>query len=156
MGNTRSGGTAGGSGSTGREDAVPTTPRASGGLASPAPAARRGPGEPGPRSSPRERGSAGPGNAMRPCSDRQQNGASDVVKNSASGSLSRDSDRSAGSPACAESPMTGNSRNGGTSSLSKKRKNTQRTPSYLKRFKPVEGSNTAGMKSSQGPNSPVL
>ncbi|CAM0955492.1 unnamed protein product [Alopecurus aequalis] len=152
MGNSRPGGRpggAGGSSSTGREDAGcasggPPTP--------PAPAARSGAneavmntrrlpsrggsGEPGPRRSGRnapapcqERGSAGPGNVMRPCSVRQQNG------DTASNSLSRDSDRSAGSTKGREELMSQNA----SSSPKKRKRLTSR--SYLKRFKPVQGAN---------------
>ncbi|KAM0838517.1 hypothetical protein ACQ4PT_060926 [Festuca glaucescens] len=149
----------GNAGSTGREDTG--TQRAPGGPAIPAPAARSvatgsGPrlplrGGPVPRSSGpgRERGSTGPGNVMRPCSDQQQSGAaSDAVKSSVSGSLSRDSDRSAGSPNGAETPTSEDARNGNASSLLKKRKRLGNSRKYVNLFKTVKRANAAGIKSS--------
>ncbi|KAM0838518.1 hypothetical protein ACQ4PT_060926 [Festuca glaucescens] len=144
----------GNAGSTGREDTG--TQRAPGGPAIPAPAARSvatgsGPrlplrGGPVPRSSGpgRERGSTGPGNVMRPCSDQQQSGAaSDAVKSSVSGSLSRDSDRSAGSPNGAETPTSEDARNGNASSLLKKRKRLGNSRKYVNLFKTVKRANAA-------------
>uniref|UniRef100_A0ACD5Z8I4 Uncharacterized protein n=1 Tax=Avena sativa TaxID=4498 RepID=A0ACD5Z8I4_AVESA len=170
MGNSRSGGTPppgptnGGSSSssTGTRDAGACTPRAPGGPAIPAPAASRSVsngtvtgtpplpsrGVPSPRSSGtgREKGSTAPGNVMRPCSDRQRNGASVASKNSPSGSLSRDSDWSAGSTKGAETPTSERAGNGNTGSLSsKKRKKRQTAGRYFKRFKPVGGANAAGV-----------
>ncbi|KAM0826842.1 hypothetical protein ACQ4PT_068598 [Festuca glaucescens] len=96
--------------------------------------------------------SAGLGTVMRPRSKRQQNrataeearlGVSTAIKNSASGSLSIDSDRSAGSRKGAEEQMGENARDGNASSPSKKRKVTN-SRSYIKRFKAVQGANAAG------------
>ncbi|XP_047078989.1 uncharacterized protein LOC124689514 [Lolium rigidum] len=144
----------GNAGSTGREDTG--TQRAPGGPVIPALAARSGAtgaaprlpsrGGPGPRGSGpgRERSSTGPGNVMSPCSDQQQSGAaSDTVKNSASGSLSRDSDRSAGSRNGAETPTSEGGRNGNATSLLKKRKRLSNSRNYVNLFKTVKRANDA-------------
>uniref|UniRef100_A0ACD5V9H5 Uncharacterized protein n=1 Tax=Avena sativa TaxID=4498 RepID=A0ACD5V9H5_AVESA len=182
MGNSRSGGTPPPGPRDGGSGAGAGTPRASGGPAilalptsrsstndtltvtgTPPLPSRGGPGG-------RERGSTTPGNGnvMRPCSDRQRNGAAEEArprgsstasknspsgslsrgsiasKNSPSGSLSRDSDRSAISQNGAETPTSEHAGNGNASSLSsKKRKKRQTAERYFKRFKAVGGANAA-------------
>ncbi|KAM0882858.1 hypothetical protein ACQ4PT_031978 [Festuca glaucescens] len=141
--------------STGREEDTGTQ-RAPGGPAIPAPAARSGAtgaaprlplrGGPVPRSSgpSRERGSTGPGNVVSPCSDQQQSGAaSDTVKSSVSCSLSRDSDRSAGSPNGAETPRSEDARDGNGTSLLKKRKRLGNSRNYVNLFKTAKRANDA-------------
>jgi hypothetical protein len=142
----------GNAGSTGREDTG--TQRAPGGPVIPAPAARSGATGAAPRlplrgGLGRESGSTGPGNVVSPSSDQQQSGAtSDTVKNSASGSLSRDSDRSAGSRNGAETPRSEDARDGSASSLLKKRKRLGNSRNYVNLFKTVKRANDAGIESS--------
>jgi hypothetical protein len=72
-----------------------------------------------------------------------------VVKNSALGSLSRDSDRSAGSPKGAETAI-GENANGSSTSKKRKRIVAVYSRRYPKRFKAVQGGNAAGIEFSYG------